>query len=182
MNRQFVSVLLALSFSTLAACGGDDSADTGASALALSGVYRPVNQGAIASITFTNGKEYSLVPASCTVATCVEVGTYRLDAPRHVLMLENGATHETRTIAIDITKTAETSASRMSSVRPLDLIEPGEQLTRPPQETTKTGQDTTKTGQDTTSGDGNLNGVASALFQLVKEMIMAGQQMKLVDK
>ncbi len=175
MNRGFISVLLALSFSTLAACGGDEPADTGTSTLALSGVYRPVSQGAIGSITFTNGKDYALVPASCTTASCVGVGSYRLDAPGHALVLENGTTHQTRTIAIDIVKTSDTSASLVSSVRPLDLVDPGEQLTRP-------GQETTRTGQETTSGDGKLNGVASQLLQLVKEIIMAGQQMQREDK
>jgi hypothetical protein len=182
MNRRFISVLLALSLSTLAACGGDDQADTGTSTLALSGVYRPVDQGSIGSITFANGKDYSLVPASCTTASCVEVGTYRLDAPAHALVLEDGTTHATRSIAIDIVKTADTSAALVSSVRPLDLVDPGEQLTRNGQETTKTGQDTTKTGQETTSGSGQLNGAASQLLQLVKELIMAGQQMKRDDK
>ena len=43
MNRRFISVLLAVSLPTLvAACGSDEPSDPGASALALSGVYRPV--------------------------------------------------------------------------------------------------------------------------------------------
>ncbi len=180
MNRRFISVLLAVSLPALAACGSDEP-DTGTSALALSGVYRPVDQGAVGGIAFANGKDYRLVPASCTSESCVEIGTYRLDAPGHTLVLENGTTHATTTFALEVTKTSDTSASLVSSVRPLDLVDPGEQLTRTGQETTRTGQETTQNGQQLANGGSQLSGLASQLLQLIQQMVMNGQQMKRDD-
>ena len=182
MNRRFISVLLALSLPTLVAACGSDEPDTGTSALALNGVYRPVDQGALGGIAFANGKDYRLVPASCTTESCVEIGTYRLDAQAHTLVLENGTTHATTTFALEVTKTSEASTSLVSSsVRPLDLVDPGEQLTRTGQDTAKTGQQTTQNGQQLANGGSQLSGAASHLLQLIQQMMMNGQQMKRDD-
>jgi hypothetical protein len=169
MNRRFITVLLALSFSaTNAACGSDDTEQ--AAPLALDGVYRPADQGTIASITFSGTQDYLLMPQGCSGGGCAEIGTYHLDD--HMLVLENGTTHQTRSIALEVVKTSKATATLVQSVRPLDLVDPGEQLTR-------TGQETTTGGGQKVTGNGQqqLNGAASQLLQLIQQMIMNGQQM-----
>jgi hypothetical protein len=174
MNRRFIPALFALSLSAVAACGGDhDDEGASSSALALSGTYRPVDQGSIGSIAFEGGKDYRLVPAACSSTSCVETGSYRLDTAQHALVLTDARTQQTRTIAFEVIETSNTSAALVSTVRPLDLVDPGEQLTKNGQETT------TGNGQKLNEGSGQqLNGAASQLLQLVQQAMMNGQQMK----
>jgi len=176
MNRRFICVLaLALAAApTLAACGGDDESETQAAAPTLSGVYRPVGEGPIGSITFTGSKDYLLMPSGCAGGACAEIGTYSLDSAGRALVLENAVTHRTRTIALEIVKTSTPSASLVKSVKPLDLVEPGQQLNRP-----GGGQQLNNgSGNELASPGGGITGAVSQLLQVILEAIMNGQQMQ----
>lgn len=183
MNRRFISVLLALSLSsTIAACGSDDE-NTRSTPLALSGVYRPVDQGSIGSITFSGNKDYLLMPKGCGGGGCAEIGTYRLDTDSKLLVLENGTTHQTRSIALEVMETSQTSASLVQSIAPLDLVDPGDQLTRPGQQTTNGSQKVTGNGQQQLATGGNgITGAVSQLLQLIQQAMMNGQQMQRDDQ
>ena len=179
MNRRFISALFALSFSlspAVAACGGDDSADAQAAQATLSGVYRPLDEGAIGSITFTGSRDYLLMPSGCGGGACAEIGTYRLDTASRVLLLEDDVTHQTRSIALEILETTTTSTSLVRSLAPLDLVEPGQQLARPGQPTT------TGPGQQLATGGNATTGAASQLLQLIQQLMMNGQKMKQDDQ
>ena len=179
MNRRFLSVLFALSVSispAIVACGGDDGQHAQAATPTLSGVYRPVDQGAIGSITFSGGQDYLLMPSGCAGGACAEIGTYRLDAANKVLVLEDAATHHTRSLALEILETTAATPSLVKSVAPLDLVEPGAQLARPGQPTTSGG------GQQLATSGNGTTGAASQLLELIKQLIMNGQQMKQDDQ
>jgi hypothetical protein len=177
MNRRVIFALLALTFcSATTACGGGDDAKTQSTTLALSGVYRPVDQGPIASVTFSGKQDYLLMPVGCSGGGCAEIGTYTLDTASKVLVLENGATHETRSIALEVLETTPASGALVKSVAPLDLVDPGTQLARPQQPTTSGG------GQQLATSGNDTTGAASQLLQLIKQLIMNGQQMKQDDQ
>lgn len=186
MNRRTLCVLVALfSSSTIAACGAsEDGAVSQPAAVALSGVYRPVGKGAIGVITFSGSKDdYLLMPTGCANEACAEIGTYRLDAANHVILLENVATKRTRSITLEILKTTATRASLVQSVAPLDLVDPGTQLERPGQQTTTGGgQQLAGNGQQLATGGNQLSGVASQLLQIIQQAIMNGQQMQQDNK
>jgi hypothetical protein len=99
--KRFITMLLAAS-AGIACGGGGDTEETKATSLELRGTYRAQDDGPIASIAFANGKEYVLERSGC--AACSESGTYRLDAPAHALLLEDGITHATRTLSFDVLK------------------------------------------------------------------------------
>ncbi|MEA2753191.1 MAG: hypothetical protein QOI41_7334, partial [Myxococcales bacterium] len=128
------------------------------------------------SITFSGSSDYLLVPTGCSGGGCAEIGTYRLDAASKVLLLENARTHEARSIALEVVKTSDATPSLVKSVKPLDLVDPGDQLTKNGQETTTGG------GQQLATGGNATTGAAQQLLQLIKEAIMNGQQMKQDDK
>ena len=190
MNGRSIVLLLALSLSsTLAACDGDEPAPQKSSTLQVNGTYRPSEtgtDGAIASITFSNNKDYLLVPAGCTTGSCFDIGTYRIDQQTSTITLVNGETHRERTITLEEMKTSEAAAVLVKSfIGTRDLIEPGEQLVRPGQQTTNNGQETTN-GQGQVTGDqSQLNNGQSELAKQVGELIktiieaiMNGQKMK----
>ena len=184
MNRRFIRVLLALSISsTLAACGSDQGADAQPT-LELSGVYRPVDHGSIGSITFSDRKNYLLMPSGCGGAACADIGTYRIDTSNSTLVLENAATHQTRSIALENVKTTNATASLVKSIAPRDLLEPGQQLTRNGQQTTNGGQQVTSgsSGQQLATGGGQVTGAVSQLLQIIQQAIMNGQQMQRDDQ
>jgi hypothetical protein len=181
MNRRFIFALLAISLSsTVAACGSDDEAPTQAATLQLSGVYRPVGDGAIGSVTFSGSQDYLLMPKGCAGGGCAELGTYRLDTASKALVLENATTHETRSIALEIIETTPAGGTLVKSVRPLDLVDPGEQLTRPGGQTTNGQQQVTGSNgqQQLANGQGGITGAVSQLLQLIQQAMMNGQQMK----
>lgn len=156
----------------VAGCGGEDEAPPTAATLELSGPYRPVDQGAIGAITFTGNKDYLLLPDGCAGGACAELGTYRIDSAKRVLVLEDGATHETRTWALEILETKRVERTLVKSLQPLDLVNPGEQLTRPGGETTKGQQDTVNEQQQLMQGQSQLSGVIS---QLLRFRVEGGQ-------
>ena len=182
MNGRFVFVL-ALSFaSTIAACGGDDAEQPQEPKVALSGVYRPVDQGPIGSITFSGSQDYLLMPSGCSGSSCAVIGTYRLDSANRVLVLENGVTHQTRSIAMEIVKTTPASASLVQGLTPRDLIDPGQQLNRPGGQQLNNGS-----GNQLNNGSGNqlnngsdnqLSETIQQLLQIVQQFIANAQQMK----
>ena len=180
MNRRFIFALVALAVTPVLAACGSDEAETPAATLQLSGVYRPVDQGTIGSITFTGSDDYLLMPKGCGGAACAERGTYRLDAANHALVLENAATHQKQSIALEIVETTPAGSSLVQSVRPLDLVDPGEQLTRNGQQTTNGQQQVTgANGQQQLAQSGSgITGAVSQLLQLIQQAMMNGQQMK----
>ena len=182
MNRQFISALFALTFSlspAIAGCGGDD-AETKAATPTLGGVYRPLDQGPIGSITFTGSQDYLLMPSGCGGGACAEIGTNKLDTESNVLVLENATTHQKRSIALEILETtgggSASQGSLVKSVAPLDLVDPGQMLARPGQQTT------TGNGQQLATGGNATTGAASQLLDVIKQLIMNGQQMKQDDQ
>jgi hypothetical protein len=184
MNRRHLLAILALAFApTLAACGSDDEAPAQATTLQLSGVYRPVDQGPIGSITFSGSQDYLLMPKGCAGGGCAELGTYRLDTVSHALVLENGATHQTRSIALEILETTPAGGTLVKGVAPLDLVDPGEQLTRPGQQTTNGQQQVTpgNGGQQLAQSGSGITGAVTQLLQLIQQAMMNGQQMKRDD-
>jgi hypothetical protein len=185
MNRSCLFVLVSLSLSTLVAgCGGDDSSNK-SSTLRLDGTYKPTEQGAIASVTFSHDKDYELVPSGCNASDCVDRGTYVLDSATNTVTLENAITHRERTITLENVKTAGTAASLVKTS--LGTRE-GELVGRE-QETTKTGQETTQTGQQVTGdqqklneGDQKMIDKVQQLIETIKEAAMNGQGMKQDDQ
>jgi len=186
MNRRIISALFALTFSlapAVAGCGGDDSADAHAQTPTLSGVYRPLQEGAIGSITFSGSQDYLLMPSGCKSGACAEIGTYSLDVASNVLVLDDATTHEKRSIALEILETtgggsggAGQGTSLVKSVAPLDLVDPGAMLAQPGQQTTTGG------GQQLATSGNGTTGSPSQLLDLIKQLIMNGQQMKQDDQ
>ena len=185
MNRRIISALfaLALSFSpAIAGCGGDDSADSHAPTPTLSGVYRPLDAGAIGSITFSGSVDYLLMPSGCKSGACAEIGTYSLDVASNVLVLDDAKTHRKRSIALEILETtgggsgSADQGSLVKSVAPLDLVDPGQMLAKPGQQTTTGG------GQQLATSGNGTTGAAQQLLDLIKQLIMNGQQMKQDDQ
>lgn len=185
MNGRSLLVLLALSLSpVIAACGDDDSAQK-SSVLRLDGTYRPTQNGAIASVTFSNDKDYVLVPTGCNASDCVDRGTYRLDAATSTVTLENAVTHRERTITLENVKTGHAAGLIVgSSVGTRD----GELVSRQ-NETAKTGQDLTGDQQQLTDGQKQLTDgqkqlieKAQKLLETITEAAMNGQGMKQDDE
>jgi hypothetical protein len=189
MNARSTSLLAALAVSlasTLAGCGS--SADNGPAPVKFSGVYRPIDNGAIGSITFSGDHDYLLVPTGCAGQACSDVGTYDVDQDRSKLLLLSAIDGTRRTITVKIIATSggDLGGPLVQSLHPRDLVDPGGSLTGgqqqlttgSPQETTKTGQDTTKTGQETTENGKQLTEAISKLIETVTEALMDGQKMK----
>lgn len=183
MNSRFLFALCALSLATtVAACGSDDEAPAKTTTFQLTGVYRPVDQGPIGSVTFTGAKDYLLMPKGCAGGGCAEIGTYRLDTASKLLVLENGTTHETRSINFEILETTPAGGALVKSIRPLDLVDPGEQLTRPGGETTNGQQQVTGNQQQLAQSSGGITGAVTQLLQTIIQAMMNGQQMKQDDQ
>lgn len=190
MNGRSIFLLYALSLSsTLAACGGDEPAPQKSSTLQVNGTYRPTEagaNGAIGSITFSNNKDYLLVPAGCTSGSCFDIGTYRFDAQTNTITLVNGTDRRERTITLEEMKTSEAAAVLVkSAIHTLDDLSEPEALVKRGQQTTNNGQQTTN-GQGQATGDqSQLNNGQSELAKQVGELIktiieaiMNGQKMK----
>jgi hypothetical protein len=183
MNGRSIFLLLALSLSTtLAACGGDDPAPQKSSTLQVNGTYRPTEagtNGSIGSITFSNNKDYLLVPAGCTSGSCFDIGTYRFDAQTNTITLVNGTDHRERTITLEEMKTSEAAAVLVKTfIGTRDLIEPGEQLVRPGQQTTNGQGQVTGDQSQLNNGQSELAKQVGELIKTIIEAIMNGQKMK----
>lgn len=175
MNRRTIVWLFALSLaSSLAACGTDEPTAEKTSMLTLDGTYRPTQAGAIGSVTFTNGKDYYLVPSGCTGGGCVDIGSYRLDAERSTVVLKNGETGREQTIALEVVKTSDTATALVKTfIGTRDLMEP--------EEIVKRGQQA-NSGQQQVSGD--QQGLTDKIVDLIKtvvEAFMNEQNMKKDD-
>lgn len=185
MNGRSIFVLLALSLtSTLAACGEDEPPQK-SSTLQLNGTYRPITQGgAIASVTFANGKDYYLVPGGCSVADCVDIGTYRLDEVTSTIVMKNGDSGRERSITLENVKTSEAAAALVKS-----YVGTREFVGRN-QETTNGSQQLNGGGQQQVSGDqqqlndgqSKITGQILELIKTIVEALMNKQNMKKDDK
>lgn len=178
MNGRSIFVLIALSLSpVIAACGSDDPPQK-SSVLRLDGTYRPTQDGAIASVTFSNDTDYALVPTGCDGGDCVDRGTYRIDAEASTVTLENAITHRERTITLENVKTGRAAGLLVgSSLGTRD----GELVSRQ-NETAKTGQDLTGDQQQLTDGQKQLIEKAQKLLETITEAAMNGQGMKQDDQ
>lgn len=178
MNARPIFLLIALSLSsTLAACGEDDSPSK-SSVLRLDGTYKPTQNGAIASVTFSNDKDYELVPTGCNASDCVDRGTYTLDAASSAVTLENAITHRERTIALENVKTGHAGGLIVgSAIGTRD----GELVSRQ-NETAKTGQELNESQQQLTEGQKQLIDKAQKLLETITEAAMNGQGMKQDDQ
>jgi hypothetical protein len=186
MNRSCLFVLVSLSLSALAAgCGGDDSSSHKSSTLRLDGTYKPTEQGAIASVTFSNDRDYELVPSGCNASDCVDRGTYRLDSASNTVTLENAVTHRERTITLENVRTEGSAASLVAKTigtRTGELVSRGN-------ETAQSGQDLTGDQQQLNGGQQKLNDgqqqlvdQVQQLIETIKEAAMNGQGMKQDDQ
>lgn len=166
MNGRSIFVLLALSLSpTLAACGDDEPTPQKSSTLQLNGTYRPTQEGAIGSITFSNDKDYYLVPSGCAASECVDMGTFRFDAATSTVFLKNVDTGRERTITLENVKTSEAAAMVVKT-----FLGAREFVGRN-QETTG-GQQQLNNGQQQVSGDQQqLNQGQSQLAEKIVELV-----------
>lgn len=176
-NRRFLCLLLVtLVTPTFIACGGDDEEATKAAAPKLSGTYRPVDQGPVSSVTFSGNADYLLMPSGCSGAACAEIGTYRFDSAARLIVLENAATRQTRSLPLQIVKTeaaASSSTSLVKSLRPLELVDRGVDLGAGGGNLTNGGG---SQGLGTPGAGLNTGGVSQVL-ELVLQIIMQGQQL-----
>jgi len=159
MRSVLLTVLvLVAALPAVAACGGDDAeAKTKKTVVQLDGIYKPSDaNGAIASITFSGGVNYMLMPSRCSGSDCAEIGTYRIDQEKSTLWLENGKDHVTRPMPFEVLATTRSKAALVKqSLRIMDdLVDPG---------------------------DESLAGQFSQLIDLVKEMITDGMQLTQQD-
>src|SRR6187402_941445 len=130
MMLRHLAFLGALSVAVVAvvACGGSDSG-SGSSAQAVStnfdGVYVPKTTGAIGSIAFSHGRDYLLMPTGCQAQGCSEIGTYKIDTAKGVVVLTNAATSTTRSLSLKVisTEREEATIAKAQSLGVRDLIE-----------------------------------------------------------
>lgn len=171
-TRYFVLFALVVS-PMIAACGGDEEEDS-ASAPQLRGTYRPVDQGPIGSVTFSGNQDYLLIPNGCTGAACAEIGTYRMDGKARVLVLENAATHQTRSLPFEIVETAPAAnTSLLKNVTPLDFVGRNQDLLG-----SSGGGLANGGGQQVVSGgQSDVLGGVSKVLDLVLQLIMQGQKL-----
>jgi hypothetical protein len=186
MNGRSIFVLLALSLSPsmLTACAGDEpSSPSSSSPPKLDGTYRPTQGGPIGSITFTNDRDYLLVPTGCSSGECMDIGTYRFDAQTSTVLLENGESHRVRAIALERIKTSDVASVLIESVvRTADLVDPGEQHASTGNETTTGGSKQVTGNQQELASSGNkLAEKAVELIKTIVEALMNGQGMKKDD-
>lgn len=174
MKSQRYFALFALVVSPMiAACGGGDEAEDSASAPQLRGTYRPVDQGPIGSVTFSGNQDYLLVPNGCTGAACAEIGTYRLDGKARVLVLENAATHQTRSLPFEVVKTEKAaSTSLVKNLTPLDFVGRNQDLLG-----SSGGGLANGGGQQVVSPGTDVLGGVSKVLDLVLQIIMQGQKL-----
>lgn len=185
MSCRPILLLLALTISpTLAACGDDEAPPSASSVLQLNGTYRPTEEGPIASVTFSNGKDYSLVPSGCESSACVDVGTYQVDAATRTLLLENAQTRRTKTITLEDVKTVSAGSALVTqSLSPRGSLvgsnspstSTGNETTSTGNQTATTGNQSTSTGNQTTTTDNELAKGMNKLFDVVVAAAMNGQ-------
>lgn len=185
MNRRVIFSLFAIALgSTLPACGSEEPAREPSSIIVLDGTYRPTQAGAIGSITFSNGRDYYLVPSGCTGGGCVEIGTYRLDAQTSTVVLTRGESGREKTIRLENVKTSDAAAALVKTfVGTRDLTEPEEIIRRGQQ--TNGGQQRVSGDQQQQLNEGGQQGLAEKIVDLVKtivEAVMNQQNMKKDDE
>jgi hypothetical protein len=185
MNGRSIFVLLALSLtSTLAACGGDDPEPQQSSTLHLNGTYRPVTQGAIASVTFSNDKDYYLVPSGCAGGDCVDIGTYRLDSATSTIVLKNVETGRERTITLENVKTSDAAVALVKTfVGTRDFVGRNQETTTGSQQLNGGGQSqVTGDQQQLNDGQSKITGQIVELLKTIVEALMNKQDMKKDDQ
>jgi len=167
MMLRHLAFLGALSVAVVAvvACGGSDSGSTSQAVTTnFDGVYVPSSAGAIGSIAFSHGRDYLLMPTGCKAQSCTEIGTYRIDTAKNVVVLTNAAKDETRSLSLKVLSTQRQQATiaKAQSLGVRDLIE-------------KEGGDSE---QITGGGDaGNLIALIQQLINMITQAALGGQDM-----
>jgi hypothetical protein len=186
MNGRSIFLLLALSVSsTLAACGGDDADPQKSSTLQLNGTYRPTpgQDGAIKSLTFTNGTDYYLVPSGCSSGDCVDIGTYRFDAATSTIVLANAETHRERTITLEEVKTSEAAGVLVKSlIGTQDFVDRNQETTNGSQQVTGGQEQVTGDQQKLNDGQSKLAEQIVELVKTIVEALFDKQDMKKDDQ
>jgi hypothetical protein len=119
----------------VAACGGsseDASAPESESASSVQdfdGQYVADGPGDMAAIEF-HSPNYSLTPATCASASCVEAGTYSIDSARGTITLKTSSTGAERTLKLVVLETRPLATSAPESVD-MDRLEPRDDLVKP---------------------------------------------------
>jgi hypothetical protein len=104
-SKWFRALALAAYAMPLLACGSAAS-EPPSTATVFDGVYRGDPGGEIGTITFADGKDYTLASASCHAPSCTERGTYAYDEGGGVLSLTNEKAGATKRYAIEVFSTA----------------------------------------------------------------------------
>jgi hypothetical protein len=119
-----------------AGCGSADSQDP--QGPQLRGTYASSSAGPISAISFFDATTYQLL-SDCNTATCVEHGSYAVDADTNTLSLFDVTTATTRTLSLRVLDaSASASASDLTArgipvadLHPQNLVEGQETLTSP---------------------------------------------------
>ncbi len=124
MIRRRLALALVL-VSALPACGSSpgDSNDTTASTgePSFAGTYEGSGSGPIDAIRF-DSEGYGLIPTGCVDASCIESGTYAVDAEQTSLSLADAKSGVTTTMSLSVLGTG--AASTTDSLRIDDLVQP----------------------------------------------------------
>jgi hypothetical protein len=184
MNGRTIFLLLALSVSsTLAACGGDEPEPQKSSTLQVNGTYRSTQEGAIKSVTFTNGTDYYLVPNGCSSGDCVDIGTYRFDVATSTIVLINAETRRERTITLEEVKTSEAAAVLVKSIiGTQDFVDRNQETTNGSSQVTGGQQQVTGDQQKLNDGQSKLAEQIVELVKTIVEALFNKQDMKKDDQ
>lgn len=183
MNGRTIFALLALSLSpVVAACAADEPAPK-SSTLKLDGTYRPVSAGQIASVTFSNDKNYYLVPSGCSASDCVDIGTYRLDAATSTIVLKNADTGRERTITLENVKTSDAAAVLVKTYigHAAEFVSRGNETTTGSQELNEGDSKVSGDQQQLNEGQSKLAEQIVELVKTIVEALMNKQDMKKDD-
>jgi hypothetical protein len=135
--------------SAVVGCGssGDGASSASASATTapvFEGRYVADGPGEISAIDF-HSPSYSLTPATCATASCVDVGTYSIDSALGTITLRTSSTGAARTLTLVVLESQPLMTSTPASVE-VNRLEPRDDLVQQPRQplTKSTGNLTTE--------------------------------------
>lgn len=100
----------------LAAAGSGCASDDDVSDLDFVGTYRPTSGGAIDAITFSENKDYLLMPHGCQSQSCAELGRFHFDPSSKKLALTASKTGATRYLPVEVLETSRGAAKTSGSL------------------------------------------------------------------
>jgi hypothetical protein len=121
--------------SVVPGCGGSSedasapASESASSAEDFDGRYVADGPGDIAAIEF-HSPNYSLTPATCRSASCVEAGRYSIDSARGTISLKTSSTGAERTLTLVVLESRPFATSAPASVD-VNRLEPRDDLVAP---------------------------------------------------